>query len=96
MSAAVQQPATPDPKGTWRGFSTTKTNFIKADFPDKIEGPSVWDGKELEKTPEKYVYQVTPEDIADIEAGLKHFNSLDLPLVRKDALETYMKKQKSY
>ncbi|KAI9258940.1 hypothetical protein BDA99DRAFT_552133 [Phascolomyces articulosus] len=83
MSAATAQQTTPStdkPKATWRGFSLDKTNFIKAEFPDKIEGPSVWDGKELEKTPEKWIYYLTPEDIADIEAGLKHFLSLNLSL----------------
>ncbi|KAG2223005.1 hypothetical protein INT45_012304 [Circinella minor] len=82
MSAAVEQPTLTEnkPKASWRGFSLDKTNYIKAEFPDKIEGPSVWNGKELEKTPEKWIYYLTTEDIADIEAGLKHFNSLNLPL----------------
>ncbi|KAI9498675.1 hypothetical protein BDB00DRAFT_881140 [Zychaea mexicana] len=81
MSAAIElDPATAATKNTWRGFSITETNFIDANFPDKIEGPSVWDGKELEQTPEKWIYYLTPEDIADIEAGLRHFLSLNIPL----------------
>ncbi|KAI7882827.1 Clavaminate synthase-like protein [Lichtheimia hyalospora FSU 10163] len=82
MSAAVANTtgATTNNNTNWRGFSTTETNVIKAQFPDKIEGPSTWDGKELEKQPEKWIYHVTPEDIADIDKALKHFKSLDLPL----------------
>ncbi|KAJ8662745.1 hypothetical protein O0I10_001709 [Lichtheimia ornata] len=81
MSAAVANTtgATPS-NNNWRGFSTTETNVIEAKFPDRIEGPSAWDGKELEKQPEKWIYHVTPEDIADIDKALKHFKSLDLPL----------------
>ena len=83
MSAAVQQSAPTEnkSKASWRGFSLDETNYIKAEFPDRIEGPSVWNGKELEQTPEKWIYYLTAEDIADIEAGLKHFLSLNLPLV---------------
>lgn len=71
----------PGPAKSWRGFSTTGTNYIKADFPDKITGPSVWDGKELEKQPQKWIYYVTEEDIADIDRALQHFKSLNLELV---------------
>ena len=82
MSAAVANTTDATTNNTnWRGFSTTETNVIEAQFPDKIEGPSTWDGKELEKQPEKWIYHVTPEDIADIDKALKHFKSLDLPLV---------------
>lgn len=82
MSAAIANtPGATTTNTSWRGFSTTETNVIEAKFPDKIEGPSAWDGKELEKQPEKWIYHVTPEDIADIDNALKHFKSLDLPLV---------------
>lgn len=89
MSTAIQSPSsnivelTPKkPTSSWRGFSTTQVNHIgDAQFPDRIEGPSAWNGKELEQQPEKWIYHVTEQDIADIDAALRHFEALDLPLV---------------
>ncbi|KAI8391751.1 uncharacterized protein BYT42DRAFT_206854 [Radiomyces spectabilis] len=69
-----------DAADAWRGFSPVQTNYIPADFPDKIVGPSAWDGKELEQHPEKWIYHVTAQDIAEIDHAVKHFIGLDIPL----------------
>ncbi|RCH87582.1 hypothetical protein CU098_003504 [Rhizopus stolonifer] len=81
-AAAVSQQSIIEPtKKNWRGFLLDGDNHsAKAEFPDRITGPSVWDGGELESQPEKWIYYLTPEDIADIDQALNHFVSLDLPL----------------
>lgn len=85
MSAATvqqpqQQPAE-QKSNNWRGFSLDGDNHTaKADYPDRITGPSAWDGKYLEAHPEEWIYYLTEQDTQDIDQGLKHFLSLDLPL----------------
>ncbi|KAG0164814.1 hypothetical protein DFQ28_009636 [Apophysomyces sp. BC1034] len=83
MTAATisNTPDQPYKPGTWRGFSINDENFVKTEFPDRIQGPSAWDGKTLEQQPDRWIYHVTPEDIEDIDRGLKHFLTLDLPLI---------------
>ncbi|KAI8068473.1 hypothetical protein BC940DRAFT_340334 [Gongronella butleri] len=78
--AASTASAAPVTGKTWRGFSITGSNEIDAVFPERITGPSAWDGKILEEHPEQWIYHVTEEDIADIDRALKHFNALDVPL----------------
>ncbi|KAI9321690.1 hypothetical protein BX666DRAFT_1850777 [Dichotomocladium elegans] len=78
MSAAT---VTTNTSASWRGFSTTEVNVIEADYPDRIVGPSAWDGRELEQQPDKWLYHVTSQDIADIDNALKHFNSTGQPLI---------------
>ncbi|KAI9359200.1 hypothetical protein DFJ73DRAFT_117566 [Zopfochytrium polystomum] len=51
-------------------------------FPEKIEGPSVWDGFEVQNHPEKWLYTFTPADNADLRAALDHWKSLNLPLTQ--------------
>ncbi|KAI8368921.1 hypothetical protein BD560DRAFT_398078 [Blakeslea trispora] len=78
MSAVVSQPKI---QKNWRGFQLEGENHTaKAQFPDRITGPSAWDGKTLEKQPEQWIYHLTAEDIADIDQALKHFLTLDVPL----------------
>ncbi|KAG2201401.1 hypothetical protein INT46_010395 [Mucor plumbeus] len=84
-AAATIQPTTASSNGNsannWRGFSLDGDNHTaQAVYPDRISGASVWDGKQLESQPEKWIYYFTPEDIADIDQAIKHFVSLDLPL----------------
>ncbi|KAL0097770.1 hypothetical protein J3Q64DRAFT_1812614 [Phycomyces blakesleeanus] len=87
MSAAVHnttdsdKPAQANEPGKWRSFSTQDENAVAAVFPDRVTGPSVWDGKYLENHPEEWIYYLTEDDIKDIDSGLKHFNSLNLPLI---------------
>lgn len=91
MAAVIpqQQQQQQQPKSSWRGFSTTSQNTIKTEFPDRIVGPSVWDGKALEQKPEEWIYHVTAEDIADIERGLQHFKASGVDLVRSGSLMYY-------
>jgi hypothetical protein len=80
-SAATQSQPIDTAKKTWRGFAVEGENHTaKADYPDRITGASVWDGKQLESQPEQWIYQFTQEDIADVDQAVKHFISLDLPL----------------
>jgi hypothetical protein len=79
-AAAIQQPNTEEKK-SWRGFSLDGENHtVNAEYPDRITGPSTWDGKYLEAHPEQWIYHLTKEDIQDIDQAVKHFISLDLPL----------------
>ncbi|OBZ91377.1 hypothetical protein A0J61_00562 [Choanephora cucurbitarum] len=78
MSASVSQPKI---QKNWRSFHIEGENHTAdAQFPDRITGPSVWDGKTLEEHPEQWIYHLTPEDIDDIDQALRHFLSLDIPL----------------
>ncbi|KAI9026628.1 hypothetical protein CLU79DRAFT_885882 [Phycomyces nitens] len=80
-SSVSEKPAPVNKPGTWRSFSTEEENAVATVFPERLSGPSVWDGKYLENHPEEWIYQLTQEDIKDIDNGLKHFNSLNLPLI---------------
>jgi hypothetical protein len=77
--ATVQQPIKNE--SNWRGFSLSGSNTVNTDFPDQIQGPSVWDGKDLEEHSEKWIYHLTQDDIKDIHNALQHFKSLNLPLL---------------
>lgn len=35
-----------------------------------IEGPSAWVGSELQKHPKEYIYYVTEDDVAEIDAAI--------------------------
>lgn len=47
-----------------------------SDLPPVFTGPSAWVGKDLAATPEKWLYHLTPSDIADLERAAAHFLSL--------------------
>ncbi|KAI9328462.1 hypothetical protein DFJ73DRAFT_903250 [Zopfochytrium polystomum] len=49
-------------------------------FPTAIEGPSVWDGFEVQNNPEKWLYTLTESDNAELRSAFTHWKSLDLPL----------------
>ncbi|TVY26050.1 Taurine hydroxylase-like protein, partial [Lachnellula hyalina] len=49
-------------------------------WPKKLTGPLVWDGKHLNDHPEKYIYNLTSAEIAEIDAAAKSFQKLALPL----------------
>lgn len=55
-------------------------NLSTDNFPSKITGPSVWDGKILEQHPEEWVYELTSSDISDIDSAIHHFLSLNTDL----------------
>lgn len=73
-------------KQGWRTFSTTKDNYNAAtvEWPQKIEGPSVWDGQYLEKHPEEWVYQLNEAEIKEIDAAVNHFFTLNRELITID------------
>lgn len=45
-------------------------------WPKKIEGPLVWDGKDLEAHPEKFILFLNTEDIAEVDAALKVYSKM--------------------
>ncbi|KAJ3564870.1 hypothetical protein NP233_g8014 [Leucocoprinus birnbaumii] len=48
-------------------------------FPAKVEGPIVWEGKDWTNE-DQWVYQLSEEDLQEIEQGMKHFEGLGKPL----------------
>jgi hypothetical protein len=67
------------PKGTDFGD-------VPAGWPKKIEGPLVWDGKDLEAHPEKFIRVVSADEVAEVDAALK-VNSL-VPQDRQTCLRS--------
>ena len=61
-------------------------------LPERIEGPAAWTGQEMQAHPERWLVQLAPEDIADLEQAARHYLSLgrdigeitkgDFPLTR--------------
>lgn len=81
MSAAAIASQPVKEEKSWRGFDVNSDNqTAHVQFPDRITGPSAWDSKDLDAHPEKWIYHVSEQDIADIDQAVKHFVSLDLPL----------------
>ncbi|MFT5786886.1 MAG: hypothetical protein ACJAWC_002857 [Yoonia sp.] len=54
--------------------------------PETFKGPSAWLGKNMVKTPEAWLYQLTVVDVDDLEAAATHFLSLGLDVaeIRKE------------
>ncbi|KAF8995161.1 taurine catabolism dioxygenase TauD [Cyathus striatus] len=48
-------------------------------FPKKLESPLVWEGKDWKDEPQ-WVYQLTEEQLKEIDDAVKHFHGLDLHL----------------
>lgn len=46
-------------------------------MPERFTGPSAWEGTQLAADPERWLYQLTADDIADLEAASAHYLSLD-------------------
>lgn len=53
---------------------------LLSDLPPKFTGPSAWLGKDMIATPEKWVYQLTSQDITDLENAAEHYLALDLDI----------------
>ncbi|MFY0311914.1 TauD/TfdA family dioxygenase [Leisingera sp. D0M16] len=61
-------------------------------MPERIEGPAAWTGTEMQAHPGRWLVQLVPEDIADLEQAARHYLSLgrdigeitkaDFPLTR--------------
>ncbi|KAJ5561571.1 hypothetical protein N7461_000332 [Penicillium sp. DV-2018c] len=52
---------------------------LPAGFPQKLESPLVWEGKDIEKQ-DDWVYQLSNTQLDEIDAALKSFKALSLPL----------------
>jgi hypothetical protein len=50
-------------------------------FPRKISSITSWDGSYLAQNPDEWIYHLTPEDSAEIDSAVNHFQSLDIPLL---------------
>ena len=46
------------------------------DLPQKLTGPSAWIGSEMARNPERWLYHLSDDDIADLEQAAEHFLSL--------------------
>ncbi|MEW2913870.1 TauD/TfdA family dioxygenase [Leisingera sp. JC11] len=61
-------------------------------MPERIEGPAAWTGQDMQAHPGRWLVQLAPEDIADLEQAARHYLSLgrdigeitkaDFPLTR--------------
>ncbi|KAL8377695.1 hypothetical protein RB595_008402 [Gaeumannomyces hyphopodioides] len=94
--AAVQTPAAPRPPGqpdityapdivkyqqrtARRLRDEVLSKELPEGFPAELEGDLVWEGETLVETYD-WTYVLSPEQLAEIDAAVKHFKSLDLPL----------------
>ncbi|WP_209279366.1 TauD/TfdA family dioxygenase [Parasedimentitalea huanghaiensis] len=48
------------------------------DLPSRITGPAAWIGQEMAGKPDSWLFQLSPEDIADLENAARHFIALGL------------------
>ncbi len=60
---------------------------IRATLPDELTGPSAWLGKDMARNPDVWLYHLSAEDIADLEAAAMHYLSLgrDIGEITKEA-----------
>ena len=56
-------------------------------LPDTLLGPSAWIGSEMAETPSKWLHDLSPQDIADLEQAADHFLGLGLDVgeITKDS-----------
>ena len=50
----------------------------KAQLPDAITKPSAWLGSDMVRNPDAWLYQLTVEDVRDLESAATHFQSLGI------------------
>lgn len=55
-----------------------KARLEQRGIPLRLDGLAVWDGKQLINEPEKWLYQIPPEDEAEVDSGLAHFKASGL------------------
>ncbi|KAL8344034.1 hypothetical protein RB601_004517 [Gaeumannomyces tritici] len=100
-AAAVQTPAAPRPPGqpdityapdmvkyqqrtARRLRDEVLSRELPEGFPAELKGDLVWDGETLTASSD-WTYVLSPEQLAEIDAAVKHFKSLGLPLGHVDA-----------
>lgn len=49
-------------------------------FPKKITGPTVWNGRDYQNSPEKWVHRFTPEEIKELDEASDKFIQQGIPL----------------
>ena len=49
-----------------------------AQLPDAITKPSAWLGADMARNPDAWLYQLTVEDVRDLESAATHFQSLGI------------------
>ena len=52
----------------------------KAQLPDAITKPSAWLGADMACNPDAWLYQLTPDDVRELEAAATHFQSLGIDI----------------
>lgn len=55
---------------------TNETVHTLDDIPDSFSGPSAWTGRDMRQQPERWLYTLTSDDIADLENAATHFQKL--------------------
>jgi hypothetical protein len=55
---------------------TSDTVHTLDDLPQSFSGPSAWTGKGMRQQPERWLYTLTADDIADLENAASHFQKL--------------------
>jgi hypothetical protein len=61
-----------------QGFEMPDQANRNATLPDTITKPSAWLGAEMARNPDAWRYQLTADDVRDLEAAATHFQSLGL------------------
>ena len=49
-----------------------------AQLPNAIKKPSAWLGADMSRNPDAWLYQLTADDVGDLEASATHFQSLGI------------------
>lgn len=57
---------------------TTYSHTTLGTLPEKFVGPSAWQSRSMNESPEKWLYTLTNRDIADLESAARSFLSLNI------------------
>ena len=49
-------------------------------FPDKIDGPTVWDANDYKDNPERWTHWLSDDEIAELSEAADNFRSAGIPL----------------
>ena len=60
---------------------------LPAGYPQKVEGPIVWEGKDWQSE-DQWVYNLTPSELQEIDDALVHFKGRDQITYHGDVNET--------
>ncbi|PYH97888.1 taurine catabolism dioxygenase family protein [Aspergillus ellipticus CBS 707.79] len=73
--------------GARRATCTNETAVVRREWglplpvgwPKRLEGPLVWEGKDLLAQPERWIHILTPDELLEVDAALQHFKHLEIP-----------------